>query len=58
MARYVIARTARNRPTLQHKVGPSSRIALCGVSLTGWSLYYSDRKFGPLLCKRCERINP
>ena len=55
--KYVIARNAGNRPTLQHAAtGYRSNNAVCGQDLTTWTRVWSDAPLGALLCMKCARI--
>lgn len=53
---YVIARTARQRPTLMHRVMSSNPHATaCGVQIVGWSRAYFTEPIPQVLCLRCKR---
>jgi hypothetical protein len=51
---YIIARTDKQRPTLQHILGSGNR-TLCGSSVLRWSREYQKEPLGVLLCIRCAR---
>lgn len=55
---YVIARTAKHRPTLMHIVGQSgqSNYTECGVFISGWSRAYFDAPIPQVLCLRCQGV--
>ena len=60
MSTYVIARTARQRPTLMHRVNdrglPASlNTTACGVRIDGWSRAYFTEPIPQVLCLRCKR---
>lgn len=55
MNRYVIARTARQRPTLQHVLA-GWHSTLCGLDIRGWSRAYQDNEIPQVICKKCLRI--
>lgn len=54
---YVIGRTAKLRPTLQHKVlklDPAR--AVCGAHIDRWPWrIYSAKPMGIMTCRRCAR---
>jgi hypothetical protein len=51
---YVIARTAKGRPTLMHKVYHSdSGFTVCGQVLWAWSRAYFPAPIPQVLCKKC-----
>lgn len=52
---YVIARTGRGRPTLQHRLIVDSDQTACGLDVTQWSRAYSAYPIAQVLCKKCER---
>jgi len=54
---YVIARTAGNRPSLQHKIDPGSPgTTKCGYEMIGWSRAYMTKPIREVLCKKCQVI--
>jgi hypothetical protein len=57
MTKYVIARNAGDRPTLQHAVTSyRSRVTLCGWDISMWTRSFSETPMTIMLCKRCKRI--
>ena len=54
--RFVIARTASRRPTLQHRVaeGGAGR-TVCGLDIRPWSRAYQEAPISQIICKRCEK---
>lgn len=52
---YVIARTSRKRPTVQHiLLTTDPHQTVCGLDLTRWPWrQYMPERLGPLLCLRC-----
>ena len=58
MSTFVIARTGKGRPTLQHRlqIGEAGEhVTACGVSVDGWSRAYQAKPIPQVFCKRCER---
>lgn len=55
MSQWVIARTARKRPTLMHLVADGGKTA-CGSDLTGWSRAYFDAPIPQVTCIRCKAM--
>lgn len=54
---YVIARTAKQRPSLMHIASPFNRSqTLCGVVMLGWSRAYFHELIPQVLCKRCAKV--
>ena len=54
---YVIARTAKQRPSLMHIASPFNRSqTLCGVVMLGWSRAYFHEPIPQVLCKRCAKV--
>jgi hypothetical protein len=55
--KFVIARTARDRPSLMHKLSEEYEyLTSCGVDVTGWSRAYLAEPIPEVLCKRCGAI--
>jgi hypothetical protein len=55
--KYVIARTMRGRPTLQHLVDARRHgQTACGLDIAYWSREYQDVRLGVLLCKKCAAL--
>lgn len=53
---YVIARTRKGRPTLQHRVSDTDRVrTLCGLFIEGWSRAYQKDPIPQILCTNCGR---
>jgi len=54
--RFVIARTARRRPTLQHRIseGDPTRTT-CGLDLLPWSRAYQALPIPQVLCMKCQK---
>lgn len=51
---FVIARTPKGRPTLQHRMlAGTSSLTLCGVETGYWSRVYMSNRIEVLLCRRC-----
>lgn len=54
---YVMARTAKKRPTLQHVVrNPGMTLTVCGTDISSWSRVWQRKQIPILLCRRCARI--
>lgn len=58
MTTYVIARTARQRPTLMHALsalhGNQPGVTKCGVNTTGWSRAYFNQPIPQVMCLKCK----
>lgn len=53
---YVIARTGRGRPTLQHELSPQlDGLTLCGLDISWWSRAYQRKAIPEILCKKCNK---
>lgn len=53
---YVIARTAKQRPSLMHLTSPLNRSqTMCGVVMVGWSRAYFREPIPQVMCKRCVK---
>jgi hypothetical protein len=51
---YVLARTARSRPTLQHRLdGFQASFTHCGLDLTGWSRSFTTTRIDVIMCRKC-----
>lgn len=58
---YIIARTAKQRPTLMHKLSPrifhegtaGQNMTVCGIDIRGWSRAYFTEAIPQVLCKKC-----
>lgn len=50
---YVIARTAKGRPTLMHLLSSDNKTA-CGLDMSLWSRSYHHIAFDQILCKKCK----
>lgn len=57
VGRYVVARGASKRPTLQHVVGSNYSWTLCGLQMVNWSRAYQVEPIGAILCIKCRRLN-
>lgn len=56
MSTFVVARTAKGRPTLMHALYEGSHtLTLCGVSIIGWSRAYFHQPIPQILCKTCAK---
>lgn len=56
MGRYVLARAAGGRPSLQHKLKDNAFDETeCGVYIGHWSRAYTDTAIPQILCKKCEK---
>ncbi len=58
MATYVIARTGRGRPTLQHRLQDTEghvHLTACGVEVDDWSRAYQASPIPQVLCIRCRK---
>lgn len=55
--RYVLARNAAGRPTLQHRVGDELDWTYCGVYIGNWSRLWSDTVIDLLYCRRCKGMS-
>lgn len=50
---FVIARSARGRPTLMHRLRDrQTEMTACGVDTREWSRAYSPKPIEAILCKR------
>lgn len=57
MAKFVVARTARKRPTLMHALNPERPgYTLCGVDIAAWSRAYFDAPIPQIECLRCKGV--
>lgn len=57
MATWVVARTARKRPTLMHMLDPDrAGYTVCGVEVSGWSRAYFDAPIPQIECLRCKGV--
>ena len=60
--RYVIARGANKRPTLQHLLrmegsnGIASFMTACGREIAGWSRAYQEEAIPEVLCLYCKKL--
>ena len=56
---YVIARTARKKPTVQHKIsGTSAHYTVCGLDIRKWPWrYYQVEQMGAMVCHRCVKAD-
>lgn len=54
ITQFVMARNAKGRPTLMHKVGRSRGITLCGLDIRAWSRVWMNDYIEVLMCKRCK----
>ena len=55
---YIIARTGKGRPTLQHRLiagEDGSHITACGMDVSIWSRAYSNKPIPQVLCIRCRK---
>ena len=55
---YVIARTGRGRPTLQHRLVENedgTNITACGMQVDLWSRAYQNKPIPQVLCIRCRK---
>ena len=56
MTTYVIARTARQRPTLMHILLKVNGFQTqCGADVHGWSRAYFTEPIPQVLCLRCKK---
>ena len=56
-ARFVIARTARHRPTLQHRVSDNDTgHTACGLDIRPWSRAYQELPIPQVICMKCEKV--
>ena len=56
---YIMARSARNRPTLQHRLAfqyNGDVTTLCGQDTSAWSKAYFAKAIDQLICRRCVRL--
>jgi len=52
---FVIARTAKRRPTLMHILSANhSGHTICGVDISPWSRAYFEEPIPQVLCQRCS----
>lgn len=55
---YVIARTGKGRPTLQHRLitdDDGGQTTACGMDIMLWSRAYQNRPIVQVYCKRCNK---
>jgi hypothetical protein len=55
MPTYVVARSAKGRPTLQHAL-VSWNTTACGLDVTAWSRAYQEAPITEIVCKKCRRL--
>lgn len=54
---FVIARTAKGRPTLMHQLGTNTYArTACGQDVSAWSRSYHDSVIEAVFCKKCKAI--
>lgn len=51
---FVIARSSKGRPTLQHLL-QADDVTSCGLLMTGWSRAYQPLPIRAVLCKKCAK---
>jgi len=57
MATWVVARTARKRPTLMHLLDPNRPgLTVCGVDVSGWSRAYFEMPIPQIECLNCKGV--
>ena len=53
---FVIARTARRRPTLQHQVSDADAARTsCGLDISAWSRAYQTSAIPQIICIKCDQ---
>jgi hypothetical protein len=55
MAVYVLARTGKGRPTLQHCLADDGMHSVCGLDVTAWSRAYQDKPIREIMCRKCAK---
>jgi hypothetical protein len=53
--KYVIARNASGRPTLQHAVR-DTETTMCGYYIGEWTRFWSNQRMTQMFCKRCKGL--
>lgn len=53
---WVIARNARSRPTLCHRLNATGRLTVCGQDISPWSRSYLSEPITAVMCKRCASL--
>ena len=53
---FIIARTAKGRPTLMHRLADWSwAYTACGLNIQLWSRAYTTDPISQILCKKCAK---
>ncbi|AUX83144.1 hypothetical protein SEA_PHRIENDS_57 [Microbacterium phage Phriends] len=55
MATYILARTGKGRPTLQHALADDGLHTVCGLSVVFWSRAYQSKPITEIICRRCAK---
>ncbi|QDP44109.1 hypothetical protein SEA_JENOS_59 [Microbacterium phage Jenos] len=52
---FVLARTGKGRPTLQHGLAEDGQRTVCGLDVTVWSRAYQPKAIPEILCRKCAK---
>ncbi|QDH47811.1 hypothetical protein SEA_SHEE_58 [Microbacterium phage Shee] len=55
VATYIIARTGKGRPTLQHALADDGQRTVCGLDVSYWSRAYQSRPITEIVCRKCTK---
>lgn len=55
MATYILARTGRGRPTLQHCLADDGFHTVCGLDVSFWSRAYQSKPIPEIVCRKCAK---
>ncbi|WIC89616.1 hypothetical protein SEA_GARDENB_58 [Microbacterium phage GardenB] len=55
MGTYILARTGRGRPTLQHALADDGVHSVCGLDVSLWSRAYQSKPIREIVCRKCAK---
>ncbi|AUX83207.1 hypothetical protein SEA_REDFIELD_57 [Microbacterium phage Redfield] len=52
---FILARTGKGRPTLQHALADDGVHTVCGLDVTAWSRAYQKHPITEIVCRKCAK---